>query len=187
MDIPEVRRSSPSERQTGGFPLVLKAPASPSGSSSLTRRAEDFDAAPWHHKRDNNFDYDHSDSDTDSYSDDSTTSSLGYQSMPKPPETATQEEKSRFYWEQLYGAPPPRPPSSRPLPHLLAGLGSSTTSLQQGQEHYPLQGSWSASRAPPSKCLMPFHSRKQACHGPASRSTPMLSDRFESLIHAFKS
>jgi len=192
MDIPAIRRSSPSDGQKVGFPLVLKTPSSPPGSddgegwgrsSSLTRRAEDFDAAPWHHDHDNFDDLDrsYSDTDTDTDSDDSTISSMGYLPMPKPPETATREEKSRFYWEQLYGAPPPRPPPSRPMPHLLAGLGTSTTSSQQRQAHYPAQGSWSASRAPPSKsCLS---SRKKSAGGAVSGSTPMLSDRFGCLMH----
>ena len=190
MDIPAIRRSSPSKRQKGDFPLVLQAPSSPSGSNdgkergrspALTRRAEDFAAAPWHRNHDN-FDLDRSDSDTDTDSDDSTISNMGYPPMPKPPETATQEEKSRFYWEQLYGAPPPRPPPPRPMPHLLAGVGASTTSSQQNKEHYPLQGSWSASRAPPSKsCLS---SRKESAGGVVLGATPMLSDRFGRLMHA---
>jgi len=190
IDIPSVHRdtsglsddgSFPSlgSQRPGAFPLVLQSPP-PSPSSSLsgsdderrearkaavTRRAEDFDAGPWLTSHDRMLSgSSDSESESDSYSDDSTVC-RGYPPLPRPPENATEEEKSRFYWEQLYGIPPtgvpPVPPPSRPPPHILGGLGASSGSLhpdqqqqQQPPPQYLQQGSWSASRAPPSKsCL----------------------------------
>lgn len=122
-----------------------------------------------------------SDSATDSDSDDSTTCVRGYPPLPRPPGTATREERSRFYWELCYGPLPPAapPPTSRPSPASPAG------DRPEGQPPR-LPGSWSAGRLPPARsCLSARKSPSSSSRSPFFRggapagATPTLADRFD--------